>query len=268
MVKPGRTLSESTSLATGTGITLTQLRCHPWQQVPKHAHEQCGFFVLFGGDIVTEQPHGCKEASPFDPEFSPANNEIELRIGPKGIVALTLEFSERWLHRMDLTQKTLGMPLPNDSSHSQLELLRLAIDFQQGSLTAADLESRVGELLGYWTEGGTPERNPLWLRKAGEHLREHFRSKVNLIDLAWEVGVHPVHLARVFREKRGGTINEHVKQLRLLEAHRLILEGMTLGEAAVHAGFCDQAQLARYYREAFGVAPKTAKLLRPLHRSA
>ena len=50
---------------------------------------------------------------------------------------------------------------------------------------------------------GTERRPPRWLGEARALLHDRFRENLRLADIATEVGVHPVHLARVFRLSYG-----------------------------------------------------------------
>ncbi|RDD68530.1 AraC family transcriptional regulator [Paracoccus versutus] len=76
-----------------------------------------------------------------------------------------------------------------------------------------------------------------------------------LADLAAEVGLNPSYLIRSMRRATGLTPHAHVLQARIGHARRLLLEGVPAAEAAVAAGFCDQAHLIRQFRRHLGVTP-------------
>lgn len=83
--------------------------------------------------------------------------------------------------------------------------------------------------------------------EAGEDLR--------LSDLAAEVGLNPSYLIRSMARATGLTPHRHVLCARVDHARRLLLEGMPAAEAAIAAGFCDQAHLIRHFRRHHGVTP-------------
>jgi AraC-like DNA-binding protein len=58
-------------------------------------------------------------------------------------------------------------------------------------------------------------RPPPWLRAAEEFLRANFMQAIDLRQVAAASGVHPVHLARVFRQFYGVTPGQYVRALRL-----------------------------------------------------
>ena len=66
-----------------------------------------------------------------------------------------------------------------------------------------------------WRAGAVEHRQPLWLVTAEEYLRASFKQSIAMADVAAAIGVHPVHLARVFRQFYGVTPGEYVRGLRL-----------------------------------------------------
>jgi len=74
--------------------------------------------------------------------------------------------------------------------------------------------------------------------------------------LAHEAGVHPVHVARVFRRHHGCTAASHVRRLRVAWAQEQLLRpGASLAAVALAAGFSDQSQFSRAFRQVVGVSP-------------
>ena len=82
---------------------------------------------------------------------------------------------------------------------------------------------------------------------AGEDLR--------LSQLAAELGLHPSYLIRSTSRATGLTPHGHVLRARVVLARRLLLAGLPAAEAALAAGFCDQAHLIRQFRRHYGVTP-------------
>jgi AraC family transcriptional regulator len=79
--------------------------------------------------------------------------------------------------------------------------------------------------------------------------------------LADEAGVHPVHLARVFRRHYGQTVTEYLHQLRVLaSAHQLALGDAPVARVAADAGFADHSHLCRIFGRAIGMSPTAYRL--------
>ncbi|MCX5298573.1 AraC family transcriptional regulator [Streptomyces sp. NBC_00193] len=66
---------------------------------------------------------------------------------------------------------------------------------------------------------------------------------------------HPTHLIRSFRQAFGLPPHAYLTVLRVAKARRLLLAGMRPAEAAVAAGFYDQAHLTRHFGRHVGISP-------------
>jgi AraC-like DNA-binding protein len=75
--------------------------------------------------------------------------------------------------------------------------------------------------------------------------------------LARECGVSAGHLARTFQRATGtGLHNFHVLMV-IQKAKALLRDGAALADAAIDAGFYDQAHLTREFVRTYGFTPKT-----------
>jgi AraC family transcriptional regulator len=107
----------------------------------------------------------------------------------------------------------------------------------------------------------TPERRssrkpPLWLATALEMIHDRHADRLTVDELARESGVHPAHLARVFRRHLGQTIGTYVRAVRLSDAmRRLARRDRTAAAAGLDAGFHDQSHFTRWMREVTGLTP-------------
>ena len=67
------------------------------------------------------------------------------------------------------------------------------------------------------------------------------------------------HFMRLFKEETGESVHAYVRQRKLLNAARLIREGMKTTEAAELNGFQDYSVFYRAFKETFGTAPGQLK---------
>jgi len=102
-------------------------------------------------------------------------------------------------------------------------------------------------------EGKLP---PLWLRRVREALADDSATAWDVRSLARHAGVHPVHLARTFRDHYGVSPGEWLRERRLEQA-RAQLEATEepLSQIALQAGFSDQSHFSRAFRARFGLPP-------------
>ena len=86
----------------------------------------------------------------------------------------------------------------------------------------------------------------------GDHL--------SLDGIARHAGVNANTLQRQFRAVFGTTVFDHLRECRLQRArHALEHDGLTVGQAAVLAGYTSAANFATAYRRRFGMPPKLAR---------
>ena len=97
---------------------------------------------------------------------------------------------------------------------------------------------------------------PAWLKTVHDYLHSYFNQSFQLVDLADEVGIHPVHLSRVFRTHYGMTFGDYVRRLRVEWArHQLTASKEPLAQLAQAAGFADQSHFTRVFKQMMGMTP-------------
>lgn len=105
--------------------------------------------------------------------------------------------------------------------------------------------------------GATPSATadaPL-ARRLRALLDDRHTAPVRISDAAAELGAHPSHLVRVFSQTYGIAPHRYLVARRVEAARRLLIDGCRPADAAVLAGFHDQAHLTRHFRRVLGVTP-------------
>lgn len=102
-----------------------------------------------------------------------------------------------------------------------------------------------------------PGHEPAAIRTLLERIRAGVVAgeDLSLSDLADQVGLSSSYLIRSTTRATGLTPHGHVLRARVDYARRLLLDNTSAAEAAVAAGFCDQAHLIRQFRRHYGVTP-------------
>jgi AraC family transcriptional regulator len=114
------------------------------------------------------------------------------------------------------------------------------------------------ELLAAASRAGDGERAhgrpPAWLEPAAELLRS--RERIGLGAVADAVGVHPAHLARVFRAHHGMSVGEFARRTHVeWAATQLARTDSPLAVVAAEAGFADQSHFTRLFKKHVGITP-------------
>lgn len=233
-------------------------------QVPSHEHDHPYITILLRGHYREPDRRGESYFVPFSAVFHPARVRHSGIVDELGCEFFTLELDSSWMGAM-------GINLPVESVfdwHGERILwpmLRLFREYrdseEQSSLT---MESLIFEIVSAVTRNGqnaTVIPVHRW-RLLQEKIHDSFRESIRVRDLASAAGIHPVHVARLFRRYTGVTPGEYLQQLRVQEACRLMQEPRrSLGEIAFESGFADQSHMNRVVRRFVHCSPGSLRML-------
>ncbi len=100
-----------------------------------------------------------------------------------------------------------------------------------------------------------PRDRPLLRRAIGIMEAEH-GAPLTLETLGQGVGLTAFQLIGLFKRTTGMTPHGYLTQIRLQSAIRRLRAGDPIAEAAVAAGFYDQAALTTHFKRAYGITPR------------
>ena len=103
------------------------------------------------------------------------------------------------------------------------------------------------------------------IARAIAHIRQHFREPIAIADLAKSAGMSASSFHAHFRAIAETTPLQYQKELRLIEAKRLLSEeAASVSAAAYEVGYESPTQFSREYSRMFGVTPRND---RPVYAS-
>jgi AraC family transcriptional regulator len=98
--------------------------------------------------------------------------------------------------------------------------------------------------------------SPIQARRVLEYMRANLDCELSVSAIASVAGMSDAHFARAFRATFKEPPHRTVLRWRLERAIRLVARnGYSLAEAALAAGFCDQAHFTNAMRRHFGITP-------------
>lgn len=241
------------------GLTFAETEYAAGHRLPRHAHAHPFFSLLLRGTFRERLDRGTRDCIPTSLVFYPEHEPHEEAFGSEGGRAFHVELGSPWIDEM----KERGMTYASGSSETLGGRLNLLMTRLYAWLywdgTGVGAEEIVLEMLSAVTprDGlGTERRPPPWLDRVRAILHERYAQVVSVSDLAAEAGVHPVHVARVFRRHEGCTIGQYVRRLRIeLACAGLVDPTLTLSQIALSTGFSDQAHFTRRFKEVTGLTP-------------
>lgn len=230
--------------------------------LPWHTHDAPLLSLVLEGryeEIYARRQFRCQ---PFDLVLKPGGERHHDRVGDEGARSLLVAPSTDHDSEMEKFGDSLSAPrLVSDSRARHLVRRAVREWTVRDEMTSLALEAALLELVVSVVRAAPPrtrpgEGPPRWLTRADELIRDMFRESIALDDLAKECGVHPAHLARVFRKCRGFSIGEYVRALRVEAAVRDLTEtDLPLTEIALSSGFYDQSHMGRALRRSIGATP-------------
>ncbi|MCD8371543.1 MAG: AraC family transcriptional regulator [Clostridiales bacterium] len=103
----------------------------------------------------------------------------------------------------------------------------------------------------------TPDTNPDYDRVQPilDYIDQNYTEPLTLEDLTGQFLMSKHYLCHLFKKGTGFSVMEYVIQLRILEAQRLLREGVSVQEASDRAGFQSYAHFIRTFRNYVGDSP-------------
>lgn len=240
----------------------------PGARLPDHAHERTTFAVMIDGSFDLKFGGRRLECPPSTVLTEPAGERHANEIGTRGAHVVVVqpdpedeeivEPCARMLERLNHFSagniaemaRRLGREAREPDEMSPLAMQAIALDMLASTARLDEAER----------SGREP---PEWLSRVVELIHDRFRERLTIAELAREAGVHPSHLAAVFRSHYDVPVGTYIRRLKLdWASERLISSRQPLARIAVGAGFADQSHFTRLFRRRTGLTPGEFRRLR------
>ena len=231
-----------------------------YEHLVKHSHERAFLSVLLRGSYLeycgaTTWECNAGQAILHEPGETHAN-----KFCGQGGRVLNIEFLPHYVSFLEanefepLVRRRIDSPF---CWHLALQLEReISQDDQAAELAIEGLALQLLAALLRSSVRRSRRRSSDWLGAVKESIDRHFREPVTLTELAEEVQVHPVHLARSFAKQFGYTIGDYLRRLRVTSAcDELLNSTLSVAEVAMRNGFADQSHLTRAVKQSTGLPP-------------
>jgi AraC family transcriptional regulator len=242
------------------GLQVTETRARPGVCLPRHAHEYACVVVPLEGSFAETFRSGSVACEVATALFKPGGEQHTDCFGRVGARCLVVEFRASRFDEICQHAPPLDR-VANTRSGAVMKLAtRMHYELARGdALSPLMLEGLVLELLGTTfrhSGSDTIAYAPRWLERIRERLHEEYSGKLSIAALAADANVHPDYLSRCFRKQYGMLIGEYLRRLRVDWAARAMATTDTpLVQIAQSAGFSDQSEFTRRFREVMGMTP-------------
>jgi AraC family transcriptional regulator len=246
---------------------------HPAEQdVPRHTHHTSFYHLTLAGKYEESTAHGRVCFAPFSSAFTHSETKHDGRIAPGGVHLFTLELGANWIQ--EFLQVHREPETVHDYAGGRLTCLGIQLyrEYQEGKAASAlTIGALVWELLAAAAALELGEMTtPAWWHRIIELLHFEFSRDLGISDLAQEAGVHPVHLARVFRRLTKQTPGEWLQRRRIRAACEKLLDpDRGIATIAAESGFADQSHMTRAFKRYLTMTPAQFRhTLRPSPRTS
>ncbi len=237
------------------GFTVAEAEYAPGRKVPVHSHANPHVGIVLSGACRERNDRRAVDLGPLSVAVKTPGDSHTNEAGPSGTRYLLIDVAGDY-----------SVPGLFDEYYDSRSGLLSAIALRLRAELAIDdgashlaIEGLVLELLAEISRSKRerPTRyDPAWLRAACDAIRVRLREPLTLATVARDIGVHPTHLARMFRRRLGVTPGQYLRRLRLERATSLLADtNRPLVEVAAEAGFCDQSHLTNVLRRGTGLTP-------------
>lgn len=239
------------------GFSLARLHATtPAHHVVPHEHED-GHFILVLSGRYRSSARGAEEIlGPGDLLWNPPGTHHQDCFSSAEGRFLSLSLPARQAQELGLGDEG-ARRLRGLTERQGRTLVQRAEALDLGDLL--DTEAQCLTLCALTAGEAAPEiaaqRAPPWLRRCMERLVDESEQALRLGDLAREVGVHPVSLARAFRRHYGLSPGQLQRRSQLNRAAALLRRGEAIGQVAAACGFADQSHFTRLFRAEYRSTP-------------
>jgi len=258
-LQPGQFYGNVTNKANCSGLILSELKHKTGKKLPEHSHQLANFCLLIKGDYAEYYGTQVFEYKPMTIMFHPPELTHRDEIGNRGGHFFNVELKPQWMKCLSDYSVVPGRPVAGEGTDLTWLAIKLYREFKAPhAYSPLGIEGLVMTMLAELTRARVKDekRPPRWLAQAVDLLHEEFDRNLTINRVAAEVGVHPFHLSKVFKQFHHQTIGEYVKSLKVKFACQKLFDSQTeLASVALAAGFADQSHFTRVFKQMTGMTP-------------
>jgi AraC family transcriptional regulator len=225
-----------------------------WQ--PPHAHDRASIGMLLGGSLLERVGRTTHQGALGAVIIKPPGVVHENRFGSAGTIILSLVGT----HVERVAEREWEWRNADRALAYALASIRHA---RAGRPLACEkaLYLLLSELGGMAYADNCTVRSPCWLGEVVSLARRQ-SGPVRISDIADQVGVHPVHLTRVFRKHFGQSLRAYIRRIKVTSAAELLRSSnQRVCDVAAELEFFDQSHLCRAFKAECGISPSEYRSL-------
>lgn len=229
-------------------------------EVATHRHDDAHFVLVLSGVYISSALHAPPRAPSPTLVFNPAGTTHRDRfVDGKGSF-MTVSLDPTLLSGADELRAAQECATVLRDTASAAAAFRIAREIDRGGDVAL-LEASAWEMLASLHRATPTSRPalPAWIHQAYEAVMDLATdTHLRIADVAAALDVHPVHLARVFRQAWGCSPGDLLRWRRIEQACALLRRPeLCMAEVALTVGFADQSHMTRAFQARYGMTPSS-----------
>jgi AraC family transcriptional regulator len=259
ILSPGHYFGKEQQFNENASFKLNITAYQPEIHIHEHYHENAYLSLLISGGYEEVSKKASNGITPGEVLFRPAGYNHANHFRLAGARCLNIEFKQNVLQQLELPAALPGKMIVYKAGTFDY-LYRLLYFFSQDPGISLP-EEYILSWLSEYTADNIPVRLP-WLPKVKAILENEFDTHHTIKSVAARVFVHPIYLARAFKEREGITIGEYQLKMRVREAMKLLFTTtLPVTDIAFAAGFSDASHLVRSFRFFYLATPHRFRAL-------
>jgi AraC family transcriptional regulator len=242
------------------GLTLSESIYPKNLKMPAHRHEPAYFGVVLNGaydETVERETRHCKQLTTV---FHPQGESHSVAFQNREARIFRIELNKRWHNQVEDYAKIPDKPAVFHGGLLASLALRLYNEYRnRDKWSPLAIEGLSFEILAEVSRAAEKRPDlstPRWLNQVREIIASRLNEAVSLREVAEQVGVHPVHLARAWRKHFNCTMGEFIRRLRIEAAcEEIACSDAPLSEIALGVGFYDQSHFSNTFKRIVGFTP-------------
>ena len=218
---------------------------------PRHTHEHSNITVVTGGELFEAAGGGAHHATAFSVVVKRGGCEHEDRVSGFGARTLSIEFA---------SHRPIAQTFPVWAWFETPAVVRAALSLHRAWMHGDSVvtAASANALIALATRPQRPSTTAPWLDALLAAIERRVDEPIRFDELARELGLHPVYLARAFRRHMSMSMTDHVRALRIRRARHLLASTRHSTTAiAAECGFSDASHLCRTFSRLLGTTPET-----------
>jgi AraC family transcriptional regulator len=230
----------------------------PFSEISAHSHENAYLSLLINGNYKESGNSGQNLVDPGQILFRPSGYQHANQFLKLGGRCFNIELKKELLEKYELMAAIPGISVTYKTGSFEDVYKAMYSFYSDGFVSLSE------EYIFTWLTEKTRYKIPLrlvWLSKVKTILENEFETHHSIESVAGRVFVHPMYLARAFKEKEGLTFGEYQLKMRLEKAMELLFKKAgSVNDIACSAGFSDASHLVRSFRLHYQVTPAKFRL--------